>query len=123
MATRRGTPLVDQVPELYPYRDDGCELSPSCLNCPLPRCKYDDPGWLQRERRRKRDHAVLEARRRRDLTVPQLAERFGVSERTVFRILSRDAGHALHPDSTIVEHGGSSEPTEDRRGIESETRA
>ncbi len=93
MATRRGTPLVDRVPELYPYRDDGCELSPSCLNCPLPRCKYDDPGWLQRERRSKRDRAVLDARRRRDLTVPQLAERFGVSERTVFRILSRNGSN------------------------------
>jgi len=23
--------------------DDGCEYSPSCLLCPLPVCKYDDP--------------------------------------------------------------------------------
>ena len=108
MTLRRGTPLVDQMPELYPYRDDGCELSPSCLNCPLPRCKYDDPGWIQRERRRKRDAAVLKARHHDRLTVPQLAQRFRVSERTVFRILGRNgangAGHALHPGSTTVEH-------------------
>jgi hypothetical protein len=84
-------PLVDQMPELFPYRDDGCELSPSCLNCSLPRCKYDDPGWIQRERRRKRDAAVLQARQRDDLTVPQLAHRFRVSERTVFRILQGNA--------------------------------
>ena len=87
MATRRGTPLVDQEPELFPYKDDGCELSPSCLNCPLPRCKYDDPGWMQRERRKKRDYAVIQAREREGLTIPQLTERFRVSERTIFRIL------------------------------------
>ncbi len=23
--------------------DDGCEYSPTCLRCPLPLCKYDDP--------------------------------------------------------------------------------
>ena len=23
--------------------DDGCEYSSSCLQCPLPACKYDDP--------------------------------------------------------------------------------
>lgn len=90
MALRRSTPLVDQLPELYPYKDDGCELSPSCLNCPMPRCKYDDPGWMQRERRRRRDQAVLNARRQDGLTVPQLARRFRVSERTIFRILGRN---------------------------------
>ena len=25
------------------YSDDGCEYSSSCLRCPLPRCRYDDP--------------------------------------------------------------------------------
>jgi len=90
MTLRRGTPLVDKVPELYPYKDDGCEFSPSCLNCAFPRCKYDDPGWMQRERRRKRDRAVLEARQRDRLTVLQLARRFRVSERTIFRILGHN---------------------------------
>ena len=89
MAVRRGTPLVDQEPELFPYKDDGCELSPSCLRCTMPRCKYDDPGWMQRERRRKRDRAVLETRQREGLTVPELAQRFRVSERTIFRVLGR----------------------------------
>ena len=27
----------------YSAVDDGCEYSPSCLQCPLPVCKYDDP--------------------------------------------------------------------------------
>jgi Mor family transcriptional regulator len=51
-------------------------------------CKYDDPGWMQRERRRRRDCQVLEAHQRGGLSVPQLMERFRVSERTIFRILS-----------------------------------
>ena len=42
---------VDMVPELYHYEDTGCEVSRSCLNCPLPRCKYDDPTWFQQYRR------------------------------------------------------------------------
>ncbi len=40
--------MADQSPEYYHYEDTGCEVSPSCLNCPLPQCKYDDPVWFQR---------------------------------------------------------------------------
>ena len=29
--------------ENYFVDDDGCENSPSCLQCPLPVCKYDVP--------------------------------------------------------------------------------
>lgn len=81
------TLLLDIVPEIYPYRDDGCEVSPSCLNCPLPRCKYDEPGWYHRELRQQRDLQILQARKAQSLTVPELSQRFGVSQRTVFRAL------------------------------------
>ena len=30
-------------PEDYSVDDDGCEYSPSCLQCRLPVCKYEDP--------------------------------------------------------------------------------
>lgn len=26
------------------WQDDGCEISPSCLSCPLEVCKYDQPA-------------------------------------------------------------------------------
>ena len=39
-------PPVDPRPEHVDYRDEGCELAPECLACPLPRCRHDDPGWL-----------------------------------------------------------------------------
>ena len=80
---------VDVVPEHFSYRDDGCEVSSSCLKCPLPQCKYDDPTWFQREKRKERDGDVLATMRRNHLSVPQVATRFEISQRTVFRILSR----------------------------------
>lgn len=55
--------VMDVLPERYPYRDEGCEVSPSCLECPLPQRKYDDPGWLQRYKRNERDREVLTAMR------------------------------------------------------------
>ena len=80
-------PLEDALPEAHQYRDDGCDLAPACLRCPLPRCKYDDPGWRRREVRDDRDRQILLVMRRESLTVPQLSSRFGVSQRTVFRAL------------------------------------
>lgn len=77
------------LPEMHSYRDDGCEIMSSCLQCPLPRCKYDDPGWLQREGRGQRDDDIREVRKNEELTVPELAKRFGISERTVFRAVQR----------------------------------
>ena len=45
------SPAPDAVPEFYHYEDTGCEVSDACLDCPLPQCKYYDPGWFQRNRR------------------------------------------------------------------------
>ena len=83
---------LDILPEMYSYRDDGCEIMSSCLQCPLPQCKYDDPGWLQREARGQRDENIREVRNKEKLTVPELAKRFGISERTVFRAVQRGKG-------------------------------
>lgn len=81
--------LVDTVPEFYHYEDTGCEVSPSCLNCPLPQCKYDDPLWFQQYRRMARDLKMLTTMRLEDLTVEQAAERFSVTVRTIFRVMHR----------------------------------
>ena len=81
--------LVDVVPERYPYRDEGCEVSPSCLKCPLPQCKYDDPGWIRRQKRKERDSQVVSSLLDDGLSVPEAAARFALSQRTIFRILGR----------------------------------
>ena len=49
-ATPSAKSLLDAIPEFYHYEDTGCEVSPSCLNCPLPQCKYDDPDGSKRHR-------------------------------------------------------------------------
>ena len=87
---RRNGALLDRLPESTSYQDIGCDLHSSCLTCPFPQCRYDDPGWLQREERDQRDTAILGLRAVETLTVDELAQRFGVSTRTVHRVIRRD---------------------------------
>ncbi len=78
----------DSLPEHTRYRDDGCEVNPSCLTCPLARCRYDEPGGARALFQTPRDEAV---RRRREegLAIDALAQEFGLSRRSVFRILAK----------------------------------
>ncbi|HJX62107.1 MAG TPA: helix-turn-helix domain-containing protein [Dehalococcoidia bacterium] len=80
---------ADALPEFTRYRDEGCDFHPSCLTCPLPRCRYDEPGGVRALLNVGRDREILQLRRRQGLAVETLAERYGVSRRTVFRILQR----------------------------------
>ena len=67
------------------FLDTGCsEGGPSCLQCKLPLCKYDNLIEYRRLKNRKNDAAMLEARA--TMSVKQVAERFGVSTRTVIRV-------------------------------------
>ena len=86
---RRHEPSVDALPELMSYQDMGCEVSPSCLRCPLPQCKYDDPIWYQQYRRQGRDQTIWNAQQREGATVFELAEQFQLSPRTIHRALRR----------------------------------
>ena len=86
---------MDVLPEHFPYRDNGCEVSQSCLSCPLPKCKHDDPGWLRSYRRDQRDRHLLSVRRHENASVGDLAQRFQISERTVHRILARANGREV----------------------------
>ena len=80
---------ADARPEFTRYRDEGCDFHPSCLTCPLPRCRYDEPGGVRALLNSGRDREILHLRRRQGLPVDTLARRYGVSRRTVFRILQR----------------------------------
>ena len=86
---RRHEPSVDALPEVMSYHDTGCEVSPSCLQCPLPQCKYDDPLWYQQLKRQGRDQEILVAHAEEGATVFKLAERFQLSPRTIHRALRR----------------------------------
>ena len=94
---------ADTLPENVSYRDDGCDVSPSCLRCPLVVCKYDDPGWLRRVGRLSRDLLVMEVRRREGLSVSELAARFGLSARTIHRIIQSERAGALGRDALMPE--------------------
>jgi len=78
----------DALPEHLAYRDAGCELAPRCLRCPLERCRYDEPGGARRMLQRSRDEA-LRQRREEGVAINALAAEFGVSRRSVFRMLAR----------------------------------
>jgi hypothetical protein len=83
----------DSLPENTRYRDDGCDISATCLDCPLPRCRYEEPGGLRGVLNHHRDEKMLQMRLT-GMSVEDLAVQFGVSRRTVFRIIgsSRKAG-------------------------------
>ena len=88
-STRIERPIADDVPEFYHYEDTGCEASDSCLDCPLPMCRYDDPVWYQRNRRLANDFRVVQVIERENLSIDEASLRFGVAPRTVFRIMQR----------------------------------
>jgi hypothetical protein len=77
----------DTLPEKTRYRDDGCEIHPHCLTCPLPRCVYEEPGGLKGTLMALRDREIVTLKDR-GIPIEEIADRFGVSRRTVFRILT-----------------------------------
>jgi hypothetical protein len=83
-------PLVrrDTLPEHTDYRDTGCELSPSCLACTLDHCKDDDPPRPRRAGLAARDREIALLRHRHGVPISRLAGAYGVTPRTIFRILS-----------------------------------
>lgn len=81
---------TDLLPEYCHYRDEGCEISGSCLNCPLPRCLYEEPGgkqrWLKKQRNREIARLHCEGK-----VVRELAQIFKVSRRTVQRVIKEQS--------------------------------
>lgn len=81
---------TDALPEHLGYQDGGCEFSLTCLRCPLERCRYEERGASRRLRLTPRDRSLLQ-RRRDGAEVESLALEFGLSRRSVFRILRQQA--------------------------------
>ena len=78
---------LDLPPEYCRYRDEGCEFADSCLNCPLSKCIYDEPGGRQRWLKRQRDRQIIRLFTTEGKRVKELALMFGLSQRTVQRAL------------------------------------
>ncbi len=78
---------LDLLPEHKHYMDEGCDMSPSCLSCPLENCIYDTPHGKQSELKRRRNDEILRVFREEHPTLGELARMFKVSMRTVQRAL------------------------------------
>jgi hypothetical protein len=78
---------ADRPPEYCHYRDEGCDLSCSCLNCPFPNCVYEEPGGRQRWVKKIRAREIVRLFTTKGKSVKELALIFGVSQRTVQRVL------------------------------------
>jgi hypothetical protein len=100
--TKAGVPPEEEVddkgpdlpPEYCRYRDEGCDLSCSCLSCPFPNCLYEEPGGRQRWVKILRAREMARLFTTKGKSVRELALIFGVSPRTVQRALKV----ALGPD-------------------------
>jgi DNA-binding transcriptional ArsR family regulator len=96
--------LWDLLPEEFPYEDKGCELFPSCLNCPFPDCIKGEPWGKERFLKGRRARRMLELKQG-GKSVREIARIFEVSPRTVQRWLKAvadqesEVGHV--PDEMI----------------------
>ena len=75
----------DSRPEFVHYKDEGCELSPSCLECPFDKCIIEEGGVIM-ARKQERNQEIKELANK-GVSVPELVDRYGVSFRTIQRIL------------------------------------
>ena len=83
---------LDLPPEYCHYRDEGCDLADSCLNCPFTRCIYDEPRGKQRWLKRLRAKEMARLFTTEGKGVKELALMFDVSQRTVQRALKLALG-------------------------------
>ena len=80
----------DALPEGTTYIDTGCDLSPSCLECPFARCRYDPdyrPADVPGSVRSPHKYAMFMALREQGWSVDAAAREVGVSRRQGFRYL------------------------------------
>lgn len=77
--------MKGRLPEDTVYRDTGCEVSPSCLRCPLDRCVYDEPDARDVElllRQLQVQQQLSEGE-----SIVAIADAMGRSKRMVYRYL------------------------------------
>jgi len=81
--------VPDRLPDYFEYRDQGCDLSPSCLRCPLPKCRHDKQEGGRRVSKRLRDLEIFRQRTASGRSISEMATEFDLSKRTIQRIIRR----------------------------------
>jgi len=83
--------MVRSEPETFPgdieWHDEGCDLFPSCLSCPLPRCIEEEPRGKQKLRMLNRANKMARLKQE-GKSVEEIAGAFAVSIRTVQRAIA-----------------------------------
>ena len=77
----------DLLPEQIRYKDEGCDLANSCLNCPYEECIYDKPGGKRHRKKKERSAEMIRLYNEEGKAIKELAAIYGVSKRTVQRAL------------------------------------
>lgn len=75
--------FVDRLPEQMRYRDDGCEISSKCMECPLSTCRYEMPPKRAGALMRKKE---VEKFLSEGYNADEIAEKMDINIRTVFRL-------------------------------------
>ena len=81
--------VPDRLPDYSEYPDQGCDLSPSCLKCPLPKCRHDKQEGSRRVSKRLRDLEIFRQRTASGRSISEMATEFDLSKRTIQRIIRR----------------------------------
>jgi hypothetical protein len=79
--------IQDLLPEQIRYKDEGCDMANSCLNCPYEECIYDKPGGKRLRIKKERSAEMVRLYTQEGKTLKELATMYGVSKRTVQRAL------------------------------------
>ena len=87
--------VQDPLPEHVCYKDEGCDLANSCLNCPFSECIYDEPGGKRRWLKRMRAKEMARLYIIKGKGIKELALMFDVSQRTVQRALKLAADESI----------------------------
>lgn len=74
--------------EDFIYPDNGCDIAPKCLECPLEACKYDGPEGAEAARRYRLAQRLeaMQSLSDQGLTSDDLADKMGISKRHLYRL-------------------------------------
>jgi hypothetical protein len=76
----------DFLPEFCHYKDEGCDLAPSCLDCALPECKEDRLISTKLTQKR-RDAEIIKLHLNEKKSFQELASQFHLTRRRIIKII------------------------------------
>ena len=80
---------------------DGCEFSDSCLNCPLPLCKYDDP-ILDKSKLKNNRNLLIMTMKNSEFSNKNIAKALKISTRTVHRVINNHKRGSIGDEQKFV---------------------